>query len=145
MARKPKLFFVSKSATTSKGAVQLSTFKREVDGESMQLDKASSKVSGNREGKFLHYWITTTTTSTSFTNTLTVTFGQETGSFNSKQGAMENVQSSREDWSLDREGRFLHYWATSTSFFTSTPSTITISVYQWHHLQIVSELHPVFI
>ena len=108
VARKPKLFFVSTSATTStlqtafvcyvtsaaptavcgrkkrraisfdgmepEGAVQPSTFKREVEGESVQLDEASSKVSGKREGRFLLYWITTTSisTSTSFTITYSV-------------------------------------------------------------------------
>ena len=107
MARKPKLFFVSTSATTStlqtasicyvssmtldacggrkrrsvsvdgmepEGAVKPSTFKREFEGESVQLDEASSKVSGKREGRFLLYWITTTSisTSTSFTITYSV-------------------------------------------------------------------------
>merc|ERR1712140_25409 len=107
VARKPKLFFVSTSATTStlqtasicyvtsltvttctgrkrrtisldgmepEGAVQPSTFKREVEGESVQQDEASSKVNGNREGRFLLYWITTTSisTSTSFTITYSV-------------------------------------------------------------------------
>merc|ERR1739846_253905 len=107
VARKPKLFFVSTSATTStlqtasicyvtsdslatctgrkrrtisldgmepEGAVQPSTFKREVEGESVKQDEVSSKVNGNREGRFLLYWITTTSisTSTSFTITYTV-------------------------------------------------------------------------
>merc|ERR1712037_304679 len=56
------------------GAVQPSTFKREFEGESVQLDEASSKVSGKREGRFLLYWITTTSisTSTSFTITYSV-------------------------------------------------------------------------
>merc|ERR1712154_507429 len=107
VARKPKLFFVSTSATTStlqtafvcyetsaanpptcsgqkkrraisldgmepEGAVQPSSFKREVEGESVQLDEASSKVSMNREGRFLLYWITTTSTSTSYTITYSV-------------------------------------------------------------------------
>ena len=45
------------------GAVQPSTFKREVEGESVQQDEASAKVNGNREGRFLLYWITTTSTS----------------------------------------------------------------------------------
>merc|ERR1719175_432793 len=102
VVRKPKLFFVSTSATTStlqtasvcyissdaapvactgrkrrtisldgmepEGAVQPSTFKREVEGESVQ-DEASLKVNEKREGRFLLYWITTTSisTSTSFT------------------------------------------------------------------------------
>ena len=104
MARKPKLFFVSTSATTStlqtasicyvssatiatctgrkrrtisldgvepKGAVQPSMFKREVD--SVQ-EETNSKVNERREGRFLLYWITTTSisTSTSFTTTFTV-------------------------------------------------------------------------
>ena len=103
VARKPKLFFVSTSATTStlqtasvcyvssstlatctgrkrrtisldgmepEGAVQPSTFKGEVEGESV----ASSKVGESREGRFLLYWITTTSisTSTSFTTTFSV-------------------------------------------------------------------------
>merc|ERR1711997_688510 len=103
-ARKPKLFFVSTSATTSTlqtasvcyvssstlatcsgrkrrtisldgmepaGAVQPSTFNHhEVEGESV----ASSKVGESREGRFLLYWITTTSisTSTSFTTTFSV-------------------------------------------------------------------------
>merc|ERR1711909_266741 len=103
VARKPKLFFVSTSATTTtlqtasicyitlapldtctgrkrrsvsvdgrepEGAVQPSTFKREVEVESVQQDKAGSKVNMNREGRFLLYWITTSiSTSTSFTIT----------------------------------------------------------------------------
>merc|ERR1712051_677461 len=107
VARKPKLFFVSTSATTTtlqtasicyitlapldtctgrkrrsvsvdgmepEGAVQPSTFKREVEVESVQQDEAGSKVNMNREGRFLLYWITTTSisTSTSFTITYTV-------------------------------------------------------------------------
>ena len=40
----------------------------------------------------------------------------------------EDVQSSRGDRSLDREGRFLLYWITTTSISTSTSFTITYSV-----------------
>ena len=104
MTRKPKLFFVSTSATTStlqtasicyvssatiatctgrkrrtisldgvepEGAVQPSMFKRELD--SVQ-EETNSKVNERREGRFLLYWITTTSisTSTSFTTTFTV-------------------------------------------------------------------------
>ena len=104
MTRKPKLFFVSTSATTStlqtasicyvssatiatctgrkrrtisldgvepEGAVQPSMFKREVG--SVQ-DETNSKANKRREGRFLLYWITTTSisTSTSFTTTFTV-------------------------------------------------------------------------
>ena len=56
------------------GAVQPSTFKREVEGESVQQDEAGSKVNMDREGRFLLYWITTTSisTSTSFTITYSV-------------------------------------------------------------------------
>ena len=104
MTRKPKLFFVSTSATTStlqtasicyvssatiatctgrkrrtisldgvepEGAVQPSMFKRELD--SVQ-EETNSKANKRREGRFLLYWITTTSisTSTSFTTTFTV-------------------------------------------------------------------------
>ena len=96
MARKPKLFFVSTSATTStlqtasvcyistdaapvtcagrkrrtislfgmepEGAVQPSTFKREVEGEYVQ-DEASLKVNENREERFQSHWMTTTSIS----------------------------------------------------------------------------------
>ena len=105
VVRKPKLFFVSTSATTStlqtasicyvssatiatctgrkrrtisldgdqpEGAVQPSTLKRrdvKVDSEQEELS-----LNKNREGRFLLYWITTTSisTSTSFTTTFTV-------------------------------------------------------------------------
>ena len=55
----------------SEGAVQPSTINREVNGEPLQ-DEASSIA--NREGRFLLYWITTTSisTSTSFTTTYTI-------------------------------------------------------------------------
>ena len=104
VVRKPKLFFVSTSATTStlqtasicyvssatiatctgrkrrtisldgvepEGAFQPSTFKREV---ASVHEVANSKVNKRREGRFLLYWITTTSisTSTSFTTTFTV-------------------------------------------------------------------------
>merc|ERR1711994_325034 len=50
------------------GAVQPSTIDREVDGETLQ-DEATG-----RDGRFLLYWITTTSisTSTSFTTTYTI-------------------------------------------------------------------------
>ena len=82
VVRKPKLSFVSTSASTytstisldgmePEGAVQPSTINREVDGETLQ-DEASSNA--NRDGRFLLYWITTTSisTSTSFTTTYTI-------------------------------------------------------------------------
>ena len=105
VVRKPKLFFVSTSATTStlqtasicyvssatiatctgrkrrtisldgdqpENAVQPSTLKRrdvKVDSEQEELS-----LNKNREGRFLLYWITTTSisTSTSFTTTFSV-------------------------------------------------------------------------
>merc|ERR1711997_154231 len=39
----------------------------------------------------------------------------------------QEVQSSQED-QLDREGRFLHYWITTTSVSTSTSFTTTVSI-----------------
>ena len=65
---------ISLDGMEPEGAVQPSTFKREVEGESVQQDEASSKVNEKREGRFLLYWITTTSisTSTSFTTTFTV-------------------------------------------------------------------------
>ena len=64
---------ISLDGMEPEGAVQPSTFKREVEGESVQ-DEASLKVNEKREGRFLLYWITTTSisTSTSFTTTFTV-------------------------------------------------------------------------
>merc|ERR1712037_171892 len=65
---------ISLDGMEPEGAVQPSTFKREVEGESVKQDEVSSKVNVNREGRFLLYWITTTSisTSTSFTITYTV-------------------------------------------------------------------------
>ena len=105
VVRKPKLFFVSTSATTStlqtasicyvssatiatctgrkrrtisldgdlpENALQPSTLKR----RDVKVDSEQEKLSlnKNREGRFLLYWITTTSisTSTSFTTTFTV-------------------------------------------------------------------------
>merc|ERR1712037_617060 len=44
---------ISLDGMEPEGAVQSSTFKREVEGESVKQDKVSSKVNGNREGRFL--------------------------------------------------------------------------------------------
>ena len=65
---------ISLDGMEPEGAVQPSTFKREVEGESVQQDEASSMVGEKREGRFLLYWITTTSisTSTSFTTTFSV-------------------------------------------------------------------------
>merc|ERR1719158_1202017 len=91
--RKPKLFFVSTSATTStlqtasicyvslaanppactgrkRRAISLDGMqpKGAVEGESVQEVESSSYLNEKREGRFLLYWITTT----SFTTTYTV-------------------------------------------------------------------------
>merc|ERR1711909_10600 len=57
-----------------KGAVQASTLKREVEGESVQQAESSSNMNEKREGRFLLYWITTTSisTSNSFTTAFTI-------------------------------------------------------------------------
>merc|ERR1719150_2493218 len=62
---------ISLDGMEPEGAVQPSTINREVDGETLQ-DEASSNA--NRDGRFLLYWITTTSisTSTSFTTTFTI-------------------------------------------------------------------------
>merc|ERR1711902_56214 len=103
VARKPKLFFVSTSATTttlqtlsicyvsSSSVTTCSGRKRraintELDGglslkdaasvelEPSQRDSSAPAIDGSREGRFLLYWITTTSisTSTSFTTTYSV-------------------------------------------------------------------------
>merc|ERR1719500_2686178 len=83
VARKPKLFFVSTSATTStlqtasicyvssmtldpclgRKRRSVSVDGMEPEGESVQQDEAGSKVNMDREGRFLLYWITTTSIS----------------------------------------------------------------------------------
>ena len=100
LLRKPKLFYVSTSATTS----TLSTYsvcyqstggapvacagkrkRRTIDSDGMTISGSSVEssatkslsdegVEGGRDGRFLLYWITTTSisTSTSFTTTLTI-------------------------------------------------------------------------
>merc|ERR1712083_453614 len=98
VARKPKLFFVSTSATTSTlqtlsvcyytttSVAACGGRKRravDVDGDMSlktltELESSHSKedtsIEGSREGRFLLYWITTTSisTSTSFTTTYTI-------------------------------------------------------------------------
>merc|ERR1711997_902448 len=101
VARKPKLFFVSTSATTttlqtlsicyvSSSSITTCTGRKRrainMDGgmslkeaasvelEPSQRESSASAVDGSREGRFLLYWITTTSisTSTSFTTTFSV-------------------------------------------------------------------------
>ena len=101
VVRKPKLFFVSTSATTStlqtaslcwhsSASITTCTGRKKrtisLDGvepvgavqpSTSQVESVESSFSGNgkREGRFLLYWITTTSisTSTSFTTTFTIT------------------------------------------------------------------------
>merc|ERR1712032_899948 len=105
VARKPKLFFVSTSATTTTlqtlsvcyytsgslttctgrkrraidvDGVMLSDVKSLKDSASTELESShreeGTSIDGSRDGRFLLYWITTTSisTSTSFTTTYTV-------------------------------------------------------------------------
>merc|ERR1712222_21184 len=103
VARKPKLFFVSTSATTTtlqtlsvcyytSGSLTTCTGRkrRAIDVEGVMLSDVKSledstelesshreegtSIDGSRDGRFLLYWITTTSisTSTSFTTTYTV-------------------------------------------------------------------------
>merc|ERR1711994_933759 len=103
VARKPKLFFVSTSATTttlqtlsicyvSSSSVTTCTGRKrrainmdgglslkdaasvELEPSQREQDASSPAIDGSREGRFLLYWITTTSisTSTSFTTTYSV-------------------------------------------------------------------------
>merc|ERR1712020_360235 len=62
---------ISLDGMEPEGAVQPSTINREVDGETLQGEASSN---ADRDGRFLLYWITTTSisTSTSFTTTYTI-------------------------------------------------------------------------
>merc|ERR1739838_725313 len=101
VARKPKLFFVSTSATTTtlqthsvcyvsstslttcsgrkKRAINMDGKLSPKDAAPVELepsqreqDASAPAIDGSREGRFLLYWITTTSTSTSFTTTYSV-------------------------------------------------------------------------
>merc|ERR1711956_120344 len=97
IARKPKLFFVSTSATTSTlstssicyvssnvALVSCSGKKRNLNFDQVESSllhetsaskrSPSGNVAGERDGRFLLYWITTTSisTSTSYTTTMTI-------------------------------------------------------------------------
>merc|ERR1712006_22687 len=103
VARKPKLFFVSTSATTTTlqtlsvcyytsgslttctgrkrraidvDGVMLSDVKSLEDSASTELESShreeGTSIDGSRDGRFLLYWITTTSISTSTTTTYTV-------------------------------------------------------------------------
>merc|ERR1711881_106819 len=103
VARKPKLFFVSTSATTttlqtlsvcfvSSNAISTCTGRKrrainmdgglsledaasvELEPSQREQDASAPAIDGSRDGRFLLYWITTTSisTSTSFTTTYSV-------------------------------------------------------------------------
>merc|ERR1712066_502566 len=101
VARKPKLFFVSTSATTttlqtlsicyvSSSSVTTCTGRKrraitmdgglslkdaasvELEPSQREQDASAPAIDGSREGRFLLYWITTTSISTSFTTTYSV-------------------------------------------------------------------------
>merc|ERR1712117_790527 len=81
VARKPKLFYVSTSATTSTGRKRRSI---KIDGAqhadvnpsqlTQEVHSSQKEAEKHREGRFLLYWITTTSisTSTSYTTTISV-------------------------------------------------------------------------
>ena len=98
-ARKPKLFFVSTSSTTS--TLQTSSICNATSGAPTSTCTGRRKRSINIEGVPL-------------ADVKPSQLNQE-------------VQSSQED-QLDREGRFLLYWITTTSISTSTSYTTTISI-----------------
>ena len=102
MERHPKLFFVSTSSTTSTlstgtvcyittGTVSTCTGRKR---RAISFDGASSDESELQPSQL-----------------------------------KEDVQSSKKDGRLDREGRFLLYWITTTSISTSTSFTTTFSVF----------------
>merc|ERR1712207_81223 len=96
VVRKPKLFFVSTSATTStlqtaticylsfttlttctgrkKRAIEMASDVASLELEPSQKHGNAPAIDDSRDGRFLLYWITTTSisTSTSFTTTFTV-------------------------------------------------------------------------
>merc|ERR1711934_135128 len=87
VARKPKLFFVSTSVTTSilnTGSicyVSSTTIascgrrkRRAINTDGKLFPKDAATTAGGREGRFLLYWITTTSisTSTSYTTTCSI-------------------------------------------------------------------------
>merc|ERR1712038_1947114 len=103
VARKPKLFYVSTSATTStlntasvcyvtSGTPTACTGRRRravniegvplADGQPSQLSQevqsSENELKNNREGRFLLYWITTTSISTSTSYTVTVSISAAT-------------------------------------------------------------------
>merc|ERR1711936_1166475 len=75
VARKPKLFYVSTSATTSTiQALSVCFYTSTAVNACGGRKRRAIDIEGSRDGRFLLYWITTTSisTSTSFTVTYTV-------------------------------------------------------------------------
>ena len=99
MERQPKLFFVSTSSTTS--TLQTASICYATSGAPTGTCTGRKKRSINIDGVPL-------------------------AAVNPSQLNQE-VQSSQED-QLDREGRFLLYWITTTSISTSTSFTTTVSI-----------------
>jgi len=99
VARKPKLFFVSTSSTTT--TLQTASICYATSGTPTGTCTGRKKRSINIDGVPL-------------------------ADVNPSQLNQE-VQSSQED-QLDREGRFLLYWITTTSISTSTSFTTTVSI-----------------
>merc|ERR1739848_896838 len=95
--RHPKLFFESTSSTTS------------------TLRTAT-----------LCYITTTTITTCSGRKRRAINFE---GASVDESELKQDVQSSMEENSLDRQGRFLLYWITTTSISTSTSFTTTFSIF----------------
>ena len=98
-ARKPKLFFVSTSSTTT--TLQTASLCYATSGTTIGTCTGRKRRSINIEGVPL-------------ADVKPSQLNQE-------------VQSSQED-QLDREGRFLLYWITTTSVSTSTSFTTTVSI-----------------
>ena len=99
VARKPKLFFVSTSSTTT--TLQTASLCYATSGAPTGTCTGRKRRSINIEGVPL-------------ADVKPSQLNQE-------------VQSSQED-QLDREGRFLLYWITTTSISTSTSFTTTVSI-----------------
>merc|ERR1711999_61236 len=106
VARKPKLFYVSTSATTT------------------TLNTASV------------CYVTSGTTITACTgrrrrsvNIEAVPLADVKPSQLSQHSQLsQEVQSSEKEWKNNRDGRFLLYWITTTSTSTSTSYTVTVSI-----------------
>merc|ERR1712073_129301 len=100
VARKPRLFFVSTSSTTT----------------TLQTQSICYVTSG-----------TTITTCTGRKRRSIKIDGAQHADVKPSQLNQE-VQSSQKEAKKDREGRFLLYWITTTSISTSTSYTTTVSI-----------------